>query len=98
MVGLLRDVATHSKCWFWGKAPSSGLFALFLCAVAFRESLPPNVDVFWATAAGISGAVGIAALYRALSIGNAAVVAPIAAVIGAVEPVLFGLLAESLPI
>jgi uncharacterized membrane protein len=51
----------------------------------------------WAAMAGISGALGIAALYRALSLGNTASVAPTAAVIGAALPVLFSMVTEGLP-
>ncbi len=46
--------------------------------------------MLWSAAAGISGGIGIAALYRGLSVVDAAVVSPSAAVIGAVLPVLVG--------
>jgi drug/metabolite transporter (DMT)-like permease len=47
--------------------------------------------------AGVSGALGIAALYRGLSLGQAASVAPTAAVIGAALPVIFSLFTEGQP-
>ena len=66
------------------------------------EALPAWVDVGWASAAGVMGGLGILALYRGLALGaeagaGAAVVSPIAAVVGAVVPVLVGSLQEGLP-
>jgi drug/metabolite transporter (DMT)-like permease len=51
----------------------------------------------WAALAGASGALGVAALYYALSLGNTASVAPTAAVTGAILPMLFSLLTEGSP-
>ena len=66
-------------------------WALMLCALALRgEPLPDPRSAIWSAAAGISGALGIAALYRGLATGTAAEVAPTAAVIGAAFPVLLG--------
>ena len=48
-------------------------------------------------AAGAAGVLGMAALYRALSLGHAASVAPTAAVIGAILPVGFGIITEGWP-
>src|SRR5574341_2520484 len=64
-------------------AALSGLLILAGLAAARGEALPSPASIAWACAAGIGGAVGIAALYRGLSIGNAAVVAPTSAVVGA---------------
>ncbi len=75
----------------------SGMVILVVFAVLWRETLPPAASVFWAALAGLSGAVGVAALYRALSVGNAAAVAPLAAVVSAALPVVFGLFTEGLP-
>ena len=75
----------------------SGLALLVIAALIFGETFPSLKGVFWATLAGITGAVGIATLYKALSIGESAVVAPTSAVIGAGLPVAFGFLIEGLP-
>jgi drug/metabolite transporter (DMT)-like permease len=48
-------------------------------------------DWMWGFAAGFSGGIGVALLYRALAIGAMAVVAPTTAVIAAIIPVLFAL-------
>ena len=51
----------------------------------------------WATLAGVSGTLGLAALYRALSFGNTAIVAPTAGVVGAAFPVLLSACLEGFP-
>lgn len=74
-----------------------GILILALLAVAFHEPLPSSRDVLWSAGAGTCGALGIAALYRGLSIGSAATVAPTAAVLGAGLPMAFGSLLIGLP-
>jgi drug/metabolite transporter (DMT)-like permease len=49
-------------------------------------------DWIWGFAAGFSGGIGVAFLYRALAVGTMAVVAPTTAVIAAIIPVLFAFL------
>src|SRR3990172_11180987 len=75
----------------------AGLSVLIPAAVLAGESFPSGRTIAWSLAAGISGAVGIAALYQGLSTGAAAVVAPTSAVVGAALPVLAGSLLQSLP-
>ncbi|HCS40920.1 MAG TPA: EamA family transporter [Anaerolineaceae bacterium] len=75
----------------------SGLALLVIAALVFGESFPTWNGIFWAALAGLAGAVGIASLYKGLSIGESAVVAPTSAVIGAGLPVAFGFLMEGLP-
>jgi len=78
-------------------AALSGI-AILLGAAALRgESLPSPASTIWAMLAGASGGLGLAALYRGLSLGHAASVAPTAAVVGAVLPVAFSGLVEGLP-
>jgi drug/metabolite transporter (DMT)-like permease len=67
----------------------SGVVLLLIFALLSRETLPPLASAGWAAAGGISGAVGLACLYRGLSLGSSATVAPIAAVITAALPVVF---------
>ena len=76
---------------------SSSLLLLFLFALFEKESLPAGWDAALAITAGISGSLGLAALYRGLSLGNAALVAPVAGVIGAIIPTLTGLFFEGWP-
>lgn len=75
----------------------SGVLLLILFAAWRGEPLPSAEDTARAASAGAAGALGVAALYRALSIGNAASVAPTAAVVGAALPVVFAAITEGLP-
>jgi drug/metabolite transporter (DMT)-like permease len=75
----------------------AGLSVLIPAAVLAGETSPSGRTIAWSLAAGISGAVGIAALYQGLSTGAAATVAPTSAVVGAALPVLAGSLLQSLP-
>jgi drug/metabolite transporter (DMT)-like permease len=75
----------------------SSMALVFLCALLWGEQLPSLRNVLLAFLAGISGALGLAALYRGLSIGNSALVASVAGVIGAVFPMFVGMLIEGLP-
>jgi drug/metabolite transporter (DMT)-like permease len=78
-------------------ASLTGLVALIPLAVLRRESLPDPVGILWSALAGVSGGLGIAVFYRALSTGPAAIVAPTAGVVGAAVPVIVGSLLEGLP-
>lgn len=78
-------------------AAISSMVVLVPLAVMNGEAFPSAATIGWSFAAGLSGAVGIVALYRGLSLGSAAVVAPTSAVVGAAVPVLVGSLVESLP-
>jgi drug/metabolite transporter (DMT)-like permease len=75
----------------------AGLSFLIPAALLAGESFPSGRTIAWSLAAGVSGAVGIAALYQGLSTGAAAVVAPTSAVVGAALPVVAGSLLQSLP-
>ena len=66
-------------------------------AVATGEPAPPALTLAWAVAAGATGAVGLAALYRALAVGRMGIVAPVSAVLSAAIPVVVGALGEGVP-
>src|SRR5260370_9936171 len=51
----------------------------------------------WGSVAGLAGAVGLVAFYQALAVGRMGIVAPIAAMLSAALPVLFGAFFEGLP-
>jgi len=76
---------------------SSSLLLLILFAIFGNESMPSTADIILAVIAGVSGSLGLAALYKGLSLGNTALVAPVAGVIGAVIPTLAGIAVEGLP-
>jgi drug/metabolite transporter (DMT)-like permease len=75
----------------------SGAASLGLLAWLLREPLPSPGSALWAAGAGLSGALGLTALYRALSRGNAALVSPLAGIVGAALPVIVGAFTEGLP-
>lgn len=75
----------------------SGLVVLIAAAFLWRESFSSLRGILWAGLGGFSGALGIAALYRALSLGHAASIAPTTGVIGAALPVIYGALTEGPP-
>ncbi len=75
----------------------SGLAVVILAALVWRESFPSPRGMLWAALGGTSGALGIAAFYKALSPGHTATVAPTAAVIGAALPVAVGAVISGLP-
>ena len=77
-------------------SPSSLILLLFL-VVIWGERFPSVNNIIIAIIAGICGLLGLAALYKGLTLGNAALVSPVAGVIGAVIPTLVGLLVEGLP-
>jgi drug/metabolite transporter (DMT)-like permease len=74
-----------------------GLLLVAVVTGATREALPSQADALWAAAAGMSGAIGITALYRGLASGQMAIVAPVTAVVAATIPVLVGGLIEGPP-
>lgn len=74
----------------------SGLAILVVIAFFSGEAIPSKDSLFWAVTAGAMGGMGLAALYKGLSEGSAAVVAPTAAVVGASIPVLVGFLIDGL--
>jgi len=74
-----------------------GLTLLIGLALGSGESFPSWADLVWAAAGGISGALGLAAYYRALAVGQMGITAPVSAVLGAMIPVLFSAFSEGLP-
>lgn len=64
---------------------------VLIAAPLTAASAPTASDLAWGAAAGLAGAVGLAALYTGLARTVVAVVSPVAAVVGAVVPVAAGL-------
>ncbi|MCZ6875336.1 MAG: DMT family transporter [bacterium] len=75
----------------------TGAILLLGLALLMREPFPMPIDLVYGAGAGISGVIGLLALYRGLALGQMAIVAPIAAVVSAAIPVLVGLFIEGLP-
>ncbi|MFW6363740.1 MAG: EamA family transporter [Spirochaeta sp.] len=74
-----------------------GLIIALIAAplLGWTRVTPP--DLLWGAAAGLTGAFGLAYLYKGLAEGFVAIVAPLAAVIGAAVPVLGGVLLGEMP-
>ena len=70
---------------------------MLLMARLTGEAIPPRADLLWGIFAGVSGAFGIAALYRALAVGRMGVIAPVASVVTGIFPVLFSVRTEGVP-
>lgn len=78
-------------------AHAAGLVFLLALAVAAGEPWPTGAAVAWGAASGLAGACGLAAFYRALSIGKMGINAPVAAVLTAAVPVAFGASTQGMP-
>lgn len=76
---------------------ASSLLLLIVLAIRQGESLPSTRDLLVAVPAGLMGALGLAALYQGLTMGNTAVVSPVAGVIGAILPMLVGIFNQGIP-
>ena len=78
-------------------AAPAGLVVLIIFAVLYHEPFPAGSGVVFSLLGGLAGAAGLAALYRGLAVGNAAVVAPTAGVLGAALPVVYAVFAHGAP-
>jgi drug/metabolite transporter (DMT)-like permease len=76
---------------------STGTVLLILLAILRGEWSVSVHDAAWAVAAGLSGGVGLVALFRGLALGSAAVVSSVAGVVGVIVPVIAGAFLEGLP-
>ncbi len=76
---------------------STGMAFMVLVTLLTNEPALNRADAAWAAAAGIFGGLGLVTLYQGLALGSAAVVSPIAGVVGAVVPVIAGAFLEGLP-
>jgi drug/metabolite transporter (DMT)-like permease len=77
-----------STAWVVSISQGTGLLALLATVGLLPDADPTIPDVLWGAAAGLSGTLGVALLYRALAIGTMGVVAPITAVCAVALPVL----------
>ncbi|MGA9533639.1 MAG: EamA family transporter [Anaerolineales bacterium] len=75
----------------------TSLVPLVLLALFSGEGMASLRSIALATAAGATGTLGLAAFYRGLLVGRASVVSPVAAVLGAIVPILVGVLRAGLP-
>jgi drug/metabolite transporter (DMT)-like permease len=72
------------------------LFYLSLAAI-YHDPFPPLNEIILAMLGGISGAIGLMSLYKALSLRNMGLTAPIVGVLSAATPVIFAAFTLGLP-
>ncbi len=75
----------------------AGILVLILCSILWPEPFPKFPMFLWAALAGSFGVLGLSALYKGLSLGHSATIAPTAAVIGAAIPVSYGIFLDGVP-
>jgi len=80
-----------------GSQVASLLVAVPLLLVSRSEPSMTTTDILVSIGGGLLGALGLALLYRGLSIGRMGVVAPVAAVLTATLPVVFGFWRDGIP-
>ncbi len=78
-------------------AHAVGLLFTVAVALLWRDPWPGTHAMAWGFAAGISGGVGLAALYRSLAIGTMGINAPVASVVTGILPVAFTFVTLGLP-
>jgi drug/metabolite transporter (DMT)-like permease len=76
----------------------SGMVLLALLLPVLPPASPSRADLLWGVAAGLTGGIGVALLYRALAIGIMAVVAPTTAVCAVAIPVVVAVLLGERPV
>jgi drug/metabolite transporter (DMT)-like permease len=76
---------------------ATGLVLIALCLPLLPQAHPSRPDLWWGAAAGATGGLGVALLYRALAIGSMAVVAPTTAVCAVAIPVAVAVLQGERP-
>ena len=76
---------------------SLGLIFILLTFPFFDEPIPDGHAIKWSAAAGFSGTVGLITMYEAMRRGPLSVVAPLAALLGAIVPVIAGVFVDGLP-
>lgn len=74
-----------------------GLLFTALMVLLWRDPWPGMHSMWWGFAAGISGGVGLAALYRSLAVGTMGINAPVASVVTGILPVAFTFVTLGLP-
>jgi drug/metabolite transporter (DMT)-like permease len=76
---------------------AAGLLVALVAAPLLGPNLPRATDLLWGLAGGFSGVLGLGALYRGLAEHRAAIVSPVAALVGAIVPAAFGALLGEKP-
>ena len=74
-----------------------GLIFAFMLLPFLNEPFPDSHTIKWSIAAGLTGTIGLLAFFEAMRLGQISIIAPLAALIGAIIPVIAGSFIEGLP-
>jgi drug/metabolite transporter (DMT)-like permease len=74
-----------------------GLVTLLSAAILFGDPLPATSSLLWCGVAGVCGAIGLLALYKALSMGRMGLAAPVSGVLCAAIPVVASGAVDGMP-
>lgn len=85
--GVATRRADATRVVLWSQVV--GLILVVIAAPMFGGGLAAS-DVGWGMAAGLAGALGLVSLYKGLSTGRSAVVAPMSGVLSGVVPAIAG--------
>ena len=99
-IGDFGGGLTSRRAPFLGVLLGSQVASLFVgvpILLLVSEPAMRPVDVALSIVGGLLGGTGLALLYRGLSVGRMGVVAPVAAVLTATMPVVFGFVTEGVP-
>jgi len=78
-------------------AHAGGLLPVLALASATHAQFPSHNSMLWAIAGGFSGGGALAIFYRALATSRMGLTAPVAAVLGAAVPTIFGMITQGMP-
>ena len=78
-------------------AHASGFFLMLGLAMGTHAPFLPQSSQWWAIAAGAVGGSALAIFYRALSLGNMGLIAPVSAVLAAAIPTAYGMSVQGVP-
>ena len=76
--------------WVLLVSQAAGLVLVGAMWLATQPATPSGRELAWGAFAGVMGAIGLGAFYRALAVGTMGIVAPISTM-GAIVPVVYGL-------
>lgn len=93
--GLASRRAPVLGVLIWSQVAS--LIVAIPILLAGHEPVMRDVDILVSLGGGVLGALGLALLYRGLSVGRMGIVAPVAAVLTATLPVAFGFVTQGPP-
>jgi len=78
-------------------AHATGLMFMLVLASGTGAQFPSRASILWAIAGGMSGGGALALFYRTLGTGKMGLKAPVAAVVGATIPTIFGMATQGIP-